>query len=64
MPVIGLLAPTTQDAPSGRFDAIHLALRQAGLEIGKSVRIEYRYANNDLKQLPALAAELVAIPSK
>jgi putative tryptophan/tyrosine transport system substrate-binding protein len=63
MPVIGLLAPTTQDAPSGRFDAIHLALRQAGLEVGKSVRIEYRYANNDLKQLPALAAELVAIPA-
>ena len=63
MAVVGLLAPTTADAPSGPFDAVHLALRQAGLEVDRAVRMEYRYANNDLNRLSALAAELVAIPA-
>jgi putative ABC transport system substrate-binding protein len=63
LPVVGLLATTTPDAPSGPFDAVHLGLRQAGLEIGKAVRIEYRYANNDFHRLPKLAAELVEIPA-
>jgi putative ABC transport system substrate-binding protein len=63
MSVVGLLATTTADAPSGPLDAIHLALRQAGFEAGKAVRMEYRYANNDLGQLPKLAAELVELPA-
>jgi putative tryptophan/tyrosine transport system substrate-binding protein len=63
LPVVGLLAPTTPDAPSGPFHAIHLALKQSGFEVGKAVRMEYRYANNDFRQLPKLAAELVEIPA-
>ena len=63
MPVVGFLASWSADAPSGPVAAIHLALKQAGYEVGQAVRMEYRYANNQLEPLPALAAELVAIPA-
>ena len=59
MRLIGLLSSTSAAAPSGRVDGIHLALKQAGMEIGQAVRMEYRYANNQFDRLPALAAELV-----
>ena len=61
MPVIGFLASSSADAPSGPIAAIHLGLKQAGYEVGQTVRMEYRYANNQLERLPALAAELVKI---
>lgn len=64
LPVVGFLAlSSTNDLP-GTVAAIHLALKQAGYEIGKTVRVEYRYAENQLERLPALAAELAAIPAK
>ena len=62
MPVVGFLASSSSEAPAGPVGAIHLALKQAGYEIGQTVRMEYRYANNQLDRLPALAAELVTIP--
>src|SRR6478672_8922394 len=62
IPVIGFPASSSADAPSGPVAAIHLALKQAGYEVGQTVRMEYRYANNQLERLPALAAELVKIP--
>jgi putative ABC transport system substrate-binding protein len=61
MPVVGFLALSSADAPSGPLAPIHLALKQAGLEVGQAVRMEYRYANNRRDRLPALAAELVSI---
>jgi putative ABC transport system substrate-binding protein len=63
IPVIGFLASSSADAPSGPVAAIHLALKQAGYEVGQTVRMEYRYANNRLERLPALADELVKIPA-
>jgi ABC-type uncharacterized transport system substrate-binding protein len=63
MPVIGFLASSSVDAPSGPVAGIHLGLKQAGYELGQTVRMEYRYANNQLERLPALAAELVGIPA-
>jgi ABC-type uncharacterized transport system substrate-binding protein len=63
MPVIGFLASSSVAAPSGPLEAIHLALKKAGYEVGKTVRIEYRYANNQLERLSVLAEELVAIPA-
>jgi putative ABC transport system substrate-binding protein len=63
LPVVGFLASSSSEAPSGPVSAIHLALRQAGYEIGQTVQMEYRYANNQLDRLPALAAELVKIPA-
>jgi putative tryptophan/tyrosine transport system substrate-binding protein len=62
MPVLGLISGTTADAPAGRYEAIHLALRQAGLEVGRAVRMEYRHADNQPDRLPALAEELVRMP--
>jgi putative tryptophan/tyrosine transport system substrate-binding protein len=62
-PVIGFLSSAFTDAPSGPIPAIHLGLRQAGFEVGQTVRMEYRYANYQLDRLPALAAELVKIPA-
>src|SRR4029453_10372956 len=38
-----------------------IALKEAGYEVGQTVRIEYRYANNQLDRLPVLATELVNI---
>jgi putative tryptophan/tyrosine transport system substrate-binding protein len=63
MPVVGFLASSSADAPSGPVAGIHLALKQAGYEVGQTLRMEYRYANNQLDLLPALAAELVKIPA-
>ena len=62
MPVIGFLASFSADMPSGPVSAILFALKQAGYEVGQTVRIEYRYANNQLERLPMLAEELAAIP--
>jgi putative ABC transport system substrate-binding protein len=62
IPVVGFLASSSANAPSGPVAALHLALKQAGYEVGQTVRMEYRYANNQLERLPVLAAELVKIP--
>jgi len=37
-------------------------LKEAGYEIGRNVRMEYRYSDNRIERLPALAAELIDIP--
>ena len=62
LPMIGFLASSSADAPSGPVEAIHLALKEAGFEVGRNVRIEYRYADYRLERLPELAAELVNLP--
>ena len=63
MPVVGLLAASSADEPSGPVAAIHLALKQAGFEVNRAIRMEHRYADNRYDRLPALAAELVGIPA-
>jgi putative ABC transport system substrate-binding protein len=60
MPVVGLLRST----PSGPFADLVTALRdglhEAGLDEGRNVAIEQRWADNQLDRLPALAADLVS----
>src|SRR5215472_887519 len=63
IPVVGFLASSSANEPSGPVAAIHLALKQAGYEVGQTLRMAYRYANNQLERLPALADELVKIPA-
>jgi putative ABC transport system substrate-binding protein len=63
IPVVGILVSSPANAPSGPLEAVLVALKQAGYEIGQSVRIEYRFADNRPERLPALAEELVQIPS-
>jgi|SRR6266498_527341 ABC-type uncharacterized transport system substrate-binding protein len=57
MPVIGFLHPSSPDAYRPR--AFRQALKDAGFVEGENVTIEYRWADNQLDRLPALAAELV-----
>jgi putative tryptophan/tyrosine transport system substrate-binding protein len=57
MPAIGFLHPSSPD--SYRPRTLRQALRDAGFVEGENVTIEYRWADNQLDRLPALAAELV-----
>jgi putative ABC transport system substrate-binding protein len=59
MPVIGFLHPSSPDAYSERLRAFRQGLKDAGFVEGENVAIEYRWADNQLDRLPALAAELV-----
>ena len=58
-PMIGLLDPRSPHMlaiPSRRF---RLGLKDAGYVEGENVAFEYRWAENQMDRLPALAAELV-----
>jgi putative ABC transport system substrate-binding protein len=59
MPVIGFLHPASPDAYAERLRAFRQGLKDAGFIDGENVAIEYRWAENQLDRLPALAAELV-----
>ena len=60
MPVIGYLS-SVNDFGS-RQSAFLKGLSETGFVQGRSVAIEYRFAENQLDRLPALAAELVGRP--
>src|SRR5262245_27400512 len=57
MPVIGLLNPQSPDTEPMR--AFRQGLKDAGYVEGENVAIEYRWAENQIDRLPALATELV-----
>jgi putative ABC transport system substrate-binding protein len=57
MPVIGFLHPSSPDLY--RVRAFRQGLKDAGLIDGENVAIEYRWADNQIDRLPALAMELV-----
>src|SRR5438094_3949343 len=59
MPVIGVLGSTSPDGYTERLRAFRLSLKDNGYVEGENVTIEYRWAENQLDRLPALAAELV-----
>jgi putative ABC transport system substrate-binding protein len=59
MPVVGFLHPSPPDAYSDRLRAFRQGLKDAGFIEGENVAIEYRWADNQIDRLPALAAELV-----
>ena len=59
MPVIGFLYPTSSDAETDRLRAFRQGLKDTGYVEGENVAIEYRWANNQIDRLPALAADLV-----
>src|SRR2546421_4043756 len=61
MPLIGFLISATREGGYERTVAnVLLGLAEAGFVEGRNFTIEYRYANEQYDQLPALAAELVA----
>ena len=59
MPVIGFLIPTSPDAFADRLRAFRQGLKDTGYVEGENVAIVYRWAEDQLDRLPALAAELV-----
>jgi putative tryptophan/tyrosine transport system substrate-binding protein len=61
MPVVGFLNPTVSRLYEFNAAAFRQGLKDAGFVDGENVRIEYRWAEGDYGQLPALAAELVKL---
>jgi putative tryptophan/tyrosine transport system substrate-binding protein len=59
MPVIGFLDPRSPDAMTERLRGFRQGLRDSGYVEGETVAIEYRWAENQMDLLPALAVDLV-----
>jgi hypothetical protein len=59
MPVIGYLDSTTPEGFSGYLRALRQGLNESGYVEGENFAIEYRWAENQIDRLPALAADLV-----
>jgi putative ABC transport system substrate-binding protein len=59
LPLIGYLGAGTPDAAREVLKAFHRGLSETGYEEGKSVAIEYRWAEDRLDRLPTMAGDLV-----
>jgi ABC-type uncharacterized transport system substrate-binding protein len=59
IPVIGFLAIASRDTFEYLIDAFRQGLNDVGYIERKNVEIEYRWADNQIDRLPALAADLV-----
>jgi putative ABC transport system substrate-binding protein len=60
MPVIGFMHPLGRNDRPNLLEAFRRGLSEAGYVEGRNVAFEYRFAENHLDRLPALAADLVA----
>jgi putative ABC transport system substrate-binding protein len=61
VPRIGYLSPSTPTAIVARQEAFRQGLRELGYLEGKTILVEYRYAENNVDRLPELATELVRL---
>jgi ABC-type uncharacterized transport system substrate-binding protein len=59
IPVIGFLHAASPDGNADRVRAFRQGLKDAGFVEGESVVVEYRWGDNQIDRLPALAADLV-----
>src|SRR5262245_13041447 len=59
MPVIGFLHPASADSYAPFVAALRQGLNEAGYAEDRNLAIEYRWADDHLDRLPALAADLV-----
>ena len=63
LPVVGFLRSTGAASFDNYVRAFRQGLEEAGFVEGKSVLVEYRYADNQFDRLPALADELIQCPA-
>src|SRR5262245_21802452 len=61
VPRLGYLTSSTPSSMSARVEAFRQGLGELGYVEGKSIVIEWRFAERKLDRLPALAAELVRL---
>jgi putative tryptophan/tyrosine transport system substrate-binding protein len=61
IPWIGFLGASSASTLAARIEALRQGLRELGYVEGKSIVIEYRWAEGKFDRLPALAAELVRL---
>jgi putative tryptophan/tyrosine transport system substrate-binding protein len=59
MPVVGYLSSTSPDQGQSRAAAFRRGLQESGYVVGQNVAIEYRWAEQQIDRLPAMAADLV-----
>jgi ABC-type uncharacterized transport system substrate-binding protein len=59
MPIVGFLDPRSPDDVIDRLRAFRQGLKEIGYVEGENMAIEYRWAENQIDRLPALAADLV-----
>src|SRR5436190_17561489 len=59
MPVIGYLSPQSLDGAADQLRPFREGLKDTGYVEGENVAIEYRFADNQVDRLSAMAAELV-----
>src|SRR6185369_14521266 len=60
MPLIGFLHIASRDSFGHLIDAYQRGLNESGYVVGTNMTIEYRWADNHIDRLPALAADLVS----
>ena len=58
-PVVGFLHPASPHEYADRLRGFRQGLKDTGFVEGENVAIEYRWADNQIDRLPALAADLV-----
>src|ERR1700738_2060677 len=61
-PAVGFLASGSRTAFGPNVAGVLQGLKEGGFVDGQNVTVEYRYADGQFEQLPALAAELVRRP--
>ena len=59
LPVIGYLSSYSPEEGESRAAAFRSGLQEAGYVVGQNVAIEYRWADQQIDRLPAMAADLV-----
>ena len=64
VPRVGVLSPghPPPGDPFRQAEWFETGLREFGWQVGKSILIDYRYAEGRLDKLPSMAAELVGLP--
>jgi putative ABC transport system substrate-binding protein len=63
VPVIGFLHAGSFAVNRRNVAAFYEGLAEAGYVEGRNVKVEFRWANNQLGRLPMLAADLVGLPA-